>query len=192
MPRWQFRATLARCSSHAHGEAIRLQITEKMFNVLNKVLMVAEKPSLARSLAEILSNGTLTTRPSLSQACSVHEYTGTFKGAPARFAFTSVCGHVMSLDFLAKYNNWTAVDPSELFDAPTEKKEANPKLSICRFLRNEGKGVDYLVLWLDCDREGENICFEVMDSVLPVMNKAPHGVQTVYRAHVSPAIVGVI
>ena len=24
---------------------------------------------------------------------------------------TSVCGHVMSLDFLGKYNNWDKVDP---------------------------------------------------------------------------------
>lgn len=96
---------------------------------------------------------------------------------------TSVCGHVFSLDFPAKYNNWDKVEPVELFGCSTEKKEATAKLKMPAFLKAEAKGAEYLVLWLDCDKEGENICFEVMDSVLPSMRT--RGDQNVYRAKFS-------
>uniref|UniRef100_A0A8C8XC07 DNA topoisomerase n=1 Tax=Panthera leo TaxID=9689 RepID=A0A8C8XC07_PANLE len=153
---------------------------------MRTVLMVAEKPSLAQSIAKILSRGNMSSRKGLNGTCSVHEYTGTFAGQPVRFKMTSVCGHVMTLDFLGKYNKWDKVDPAELFSqAPTEKKEANPKLNMVKFLQVEGKGCDYIVLWLDCDKEGENICFEVLDAVLPIMNPTHGGEKTVFRARFS-------
>ncbi|XP_035514774.1 LOW QUALITY PROTEIN: DNA topoisomerase 3-beta-1 [Morone saxatilis] len=153
---------------------------------MRTVLMVAEKPSLAQSIAKILSKGNCTSRKGLNGACSVHEYSGSFQGQPVRFRMTSVCGHVMSLDFIGKYNNWDKVDPAELFSkAPTEKKEANPKLNMVKFLQVEARGCDYVVLWLDCDKEGENICFEVLDAIQPVMNKGSVREQSVYRAKFS-------
>ena len=75
--------------------------------------MVAEKPSLAQSIAKILSNGNMTSRKGSNGACSVHEYRAKF--APINdtvlFKMTSVCGHVFGLDFIGKYNNWDKVDP---------------------------------------------------------------------------------
>lgn len=34
------------------------------------------------------------------------------------------------------------------------------KAHIRRHLAQEARGCTYLILWLDCDREGENICYE--------------------------------
>lgn len=98
---------------------------------------------------------------------------------------TSVCGHVMGLDFISKYNNWDRVDPIELFSCPTEKKEAMPKLKMPFFLSQEGKGCDNLVLWLDCDKEGENICFEVMNAVAKSFNGNVFSNAVTYRAKFS-------
>lgn len=97
---------------------------------------------------------------------------------------TSVCGHIMGLEFVGKYNSWDRVDPAELFACPTEKKEATPNLRMPAFLAQEAKGCDYLILWLDCDKEGENICFEVMSAVSGSIHNV-HSNRVTFRAKFS-------
>jgi len=64
------------------------------------------------------------------------------------------------------------------------KKEANPKLKMNDFLASEARHADYVVLWLDCDKEGENICFEVLDAITPVL-KYPNDTSKIFRARFS-------
>lgn len=144
------------------------------------VLMVAEKPSIAASIASCLSSGRAIVRRSF---LDVHEFNGNFKGFPVRYRVTSVIGHVLSVDFPPRYQNWETTDPLDLFQAPVVKSESNPKAHVCKHLQQEARGCDYLVLWLDCDREGENICFEVIDSTVGVMRKVSG--QQVFRARFS-------
>ena len=76
-----------------------------------------------------------------------------------------------------RYNNWEKTDPVELFTVKTVKIEASPKMKMQAVSRDEGernaRDMQYLasvaqhctqvVLWLDCDKEGENICFEACE-----------------------------
>lgn len=52
------------------------------------------------------------------------------------------------------------------------------------FLAHEAKGCDYLILWLDCDKEGENICFEVVEAVSASIRNVRSN-QVTYRAKFS-------
>uniref|UniRef100_A0A915MJI5 DNA topoisomerase n=1 Tax=Meloidogyne javanica TaxID=6303 RepID=A0A915MJI5_MELJA len=72
------------------------------------VLMVAEKPILAESIAIILSGGNCS-----NGACSISTYNGRFNNLPAIFKVTSTCGHVMGVDFPGKFNAWHRTDPAE-------------------------------------------------------------------------------
>lgn len=122
--------------------------------------MVAEKPSIALSIATALSSGKMSTRKGSTE---VHEFDGKFQGCSAHYKVTSVIGHVFSVDFPGKYQDWTTTDPLDLFQAQIVKSESNPKAHIRGHLSKEALGCEDLVLWLDCDREGENICFEVIE-----------------------------
>ncbi|KAF3772571.1 DNA topoisomerase 3-alpha [Nymphaea thermarum] len=148
------------------------------------VLNVAEKPSVARSVASILSgSGNPPSREGRSRYNRVFEFEYNIRGQPCLMLMTSVTGHLMELDFDQRYRKWHSCDPSDLFSAPVQKFVPEDKLDIKRTLEEEARKCQWLVLWLDCDREGENIAYEVIE-VCTAVN--PH--LNILRAHFSALI----
>ncbi len=78
------------------------------------------------------------------------------------FRVTSVAGHVYNRDFPMEFQDRRS-DSLKLFDAPTVRKLDRQSRIVAKHLQSVSRGIDFIVLWLDCDKEGENICFEVLD-----------------------------
>eukprot|EP00536_Pseudo-nitzschia_multiseries_P002733 jgi/Psemu1/6184/gm1.6184_g len=138
-----------------------------------RILMVAEKPSIAKTLAEALSDCRgPRQRRGISRALPVYEFVSdSFQpvnenyGANTKclITVTSVVGHIFSLGFDTK-NQTQRNDPRDFFHLPVVKQEegTSSKLRVIDHLRALAGESDHLVLWLDCDPEGENIAHEVM------------------------------
>ncbi len=151
------------------------------------VLMVAEKPSIAQTEANALAGGQhVAKRKGVSPVAPVYEFRGAFRGYAANYRVTSTVGHMWSLDFPREYNDVNKVEPAALFDAPTQQME-DPCPRMSAHLAHEAAGAHALVLWLDCDREGENICFEVIAVARPQMAMCDLGGYdgNIFRAHFS-------
>jgi DNA topoisomerase III len=59
------------------------------------------------------------------------------------------------------YRKWRSCSPAELLDKTVLKFVPERNRPMERQLQQEARGAQWLILWLDCDREGENIAFEV-------------------------------
>lgn len=75
---------------------------------------------------------------------------------------TSVLGHMMEMEFRGEYKKWNGCNPEDLFTAPIDKTVKKDMENVARTLSEEARKCDTLLLWLDCDLEGENIAFEVV------------------------------
>ncbi|KAI9015509.1 putative DNA topoisomerase 3-beta [Hyaloraphidium curvatum] len=145
------------------------------------VLMVAEKPSVAEAIAVALSGGT---HSSVRSATPVHTFQSSFLDRPATVHVTAVAGHLFSVDFPAAFNNWNVVDPLTLFECPTERVEQR-RGGIANHIKESAKGMDALVLWLDGDREGENIAFQVWKVARSGLKQSRLGAFSVFRSRFS-------
>ncbi|TDG42742.1 hypothetical protein AWZ03_010848 [Drosophila navojoa] len=128
-----------------------------------KFLNVAEKNDAAKTIAGLLSNGAAQRREGYSVYNKVYDFEAPVRGRNAKMVMTSVSGHLMELEFLQSYRNWRNVDPRSLFDAPIRKTVSENFLPIKRTLEREVRSCQGLIIWTDCDREGENIGYEIIE-----------------------------
>ena len=92
---------------------------------------------------------------------------------------TSVTGHIMTSSFPDSVSDWASTDISSLFTCPIYKVPLRKDNQVISNLRFNSKDISELILWLDCDREGEAIAFDVIEQ-----SNIPKGAN-VLRAHFS-------
>ncbi|XP_043945526.1 DNA topoisomerase 3-alpha isoform X2 [Protopterus annectens] len=129
---------------------------------VHRVLCVAEKNDAAKGIADIMSNGRMRKREGLSKFNKIYEYEYHLLGQNVTVVMTSVSGHLLALEFKAPFQKWHSCNPVTLFDAEVEKYCPDNFVNIKKTLEREVRQCQALVIWTDCDREGENIGFEII------------------------------
>lgn len=155
------------------------------------ILSVAEKPSVAKKLAEIIwkdknpPGSQPSSRRGRSQYNPLWDIPNcSFGGSDGyKMTITSVSGHLCETDFPPEYKNWTAFSPLVCFEAPVIKQVPEKNENMKRALEEEARKCKILFLWLDCDLEGEAIAYEVMS-----VCKAVNPTIDVWRARFSALI----
>ena len=129
-----------------------------------KVLNVAEKNDAAKNIANIMSGGRANRREGYSHFNKIYEFDYMVQGQQAEMVMTSLSGHLLNMEFAPQYRKWYSCNPVALFDAPLAKGvgEGNNSALIKKTLQREVRGAKLLIIWTDCDREGENIGMEVV------------------------------
>ncbi|XP_061196153.1 DNA topoisomerase 3-alpha-like [Saccostrea echinata] len=145
-----------------------------------KVLNIAEKNDAAKTLANVMSRGSARKREGFSKFNKIYEFNYNILNKNCLMMMTSVSGHLLELDFVGQYRKWNSCNPLSLFDIPVEKKCPEKFNDIKRTLEREAGSSQYLIIWTDCDREGENIGFEAIQVCKAVNPNLP-----VYRARFS-------
>ncbi|KAH9843369.1 hypothetical protein Tdes44962_MAKER07438 [Teratosphaeria destructans] len=130
---------------------------------IRRVLCVAEKPSIAKAVANHLGGGHVNTRNVQSNHyVKNYDFSYTFpQWGPCNVTMTSVLGHLTSHDFDPQYKGWTSCDPSALFDARIDTYVEDGKRPVADNIKRQAQYCDVLFIWTDCDREGENIGTEI-------------------------------
>ncbi|KAL2107774.1 hypothetical protein VUR80DRAFT_4763 [Thermomyces stellatus] len=128
-----------------------------------RVLCVAEKPSISKAVADHLSGGTKQTHNTRSKYVKNYSFDFDF-GPPwgsCSVTMTCVTGHLTTMAFPGAYSNWKHPPPESLFNAPVFTQVDEDKKTIAANIESQARYARALVIWTDCDLEGEHIGSEI-------------------------------
>ncbi|CCE79586.1 Piso0_001663 [Millerozyma farinosa CBS 7064] len=129
-----------------------------------KILCVAEKPSISKAVSHILSGGKTKVRNSRNKYVKNYDFKFDFPGVGlCDVTMTSVMGHITNIDFPTQFS-WGRCNPGRLFDAPTIDNVSNKE--VYENISNEARRCNRLMIWTDCDREGEFIGHEIFSAAV--------------------------
>ncbi len=120
-----------------------------------EILVITEKNSSARRIAQILSEGDLE-RTKLRGVPIL-----AFHRGGRHYTVAALRGHIIELDYPDEYNDWDKVDPAELVNV-TPVKAVRVK-NIAAALKELVHGKDRVIIATDFDREGELIGVEALN-----------------------------
>ncbi|KAG5519345.1 hypothetical protein PMAC_001970 [Pneumocystis sp. 'macacae'] len=130
-----------------------------------KILCVAEKPSIAKTISYILGGGNVHTRKTkdiYNKNYDIH-FKFNFNWGDSSVTFTSVRGHLLEWEFEETFRKWNTCNPLSLFEAKVTTTINKEMKNIHENLLKESKCAQGLYIWTDCDREGEYIAAEIVD-----------------------------
>ena len=76
---------------------------------------------------------------------------------------TSVLGHIMNLRYPDSCKSWHNTPMESLYDVGVIQEPVETSKMVVKNLEEYCRDIDDLVIWTDCDREGEAIGYDIID-----------------------------
>lgn len=103
-----------------------------------------------------------------TQSKYVKNYAFSFNFGPpygdCEVTMTCVSGHMTKLEFGPEVKDWKYPPPEHLFTAPVHTVIPDDKKGLAENIERQARYCRALIIWTDCDLEGEHIGSEIRDA----------------------------
>ncbi|KII60986.1 DNA topoisomerase 3-alpha [Thelohanellus kitauei] len=132
---------------------------------MRHILNVAEKHDVAKIISNTLSKNECSRKMIVNEQYKFFQYDFVAQELfpNSNMVFTHVAGHLMTIDFPPECNDWFKTPYENLFTSPLQVKPTPCFVGIINAIKKLSRSCNQLIIWTDCDREGERIGFEIID-----------------------------